>query len=147
MQPVNIDDEGFGQYRFSLPDANREGKHDNFEEPLRRIIKKANNQIKETKNYYGFPKGEGYLIIAQIGIPSIGVEITATLVKKILNQEFRSIDGTIVCSPNGSLIDPFTQKKHPECVSITKELDIYKKSRCMSIADNWISFFEKGGHK
>lgn len=147
MQPVNIDEEGLGQYSFSLPNANREGKIDNIEEPLRRIIKKANNQIKETKSYYGFPEGEGYLIIAQIGMPSIGAEVTAALVRKILNHEFKNIDGAIVCSPKGSLIDPFTQEKHSECASITKELDTCKKSRCIDIADNWISFFEKGGHK
>ncbi|MDG1331137.1 MAG: hypothetical protein P8P74_02325 [Crocinitomicaceae bacterium] len=93
IQPVDIDDRGIGQYKFTLPNKNREGKHDNFEEPLRRIIKKANTQIRETKNhYFGSEPALGFVILAQTGLQSLSANVTAQVVRKILNQEFSSID-------------------------------------------------------
>lgn len=148
IKPVSIDERGLGQYTFQLPDINREGKHDNFEEPIRRIIKKANKQLKETKAYY-FNNNESFnfILLAQVGLSSLSPEITSAVVRKILYHEFSSVDGVIICSPYGSLINPVTLKRNPECVSVTKEYDRIKKKMCMDIADLWISFYEQGGHR
>ena len=44
IKPKTIDSKGYGQYTFTFPDKNREGRNDNFEEPLKRSLKKANKQ-------------------------------------------------------------------------------------------------------
>jgi len=148
IQPTNIDENGYGQYTFSLPSLNRENKNDSFEEPLRRILKKANRQIKETKQYYFSEKySSGYIIIAQSSLASLNPLITAQLVKELLDREFSSIDGAIICSPYGSQIDPTTMTRNPECISVTKENNKKLKTECMRIADDWIKFYENNGHK
>jgi hypothetical protein len=100
LQPQNIDASGCGQYTFTLPKLNREGKNDAFEEPLRRSLKSANKQLKETKKFY-YPNSEssGFVILAQTGLSSLNPEITAVLVQKILLNEFSSIDGVLICTP------------------------------------------------
>ncbi len=148
IKPVSIDERGSGQYTFQLPEFNRENKHDNFEEPLRRILKKANKQLKETRSYYwGDNESFGFLILAQVGLAMISPEITGQLVRKILNKEFHSIDGAITCTPYFSLIDPATMRRNPECVSVTKEINLKAKKLCIDIANKWIKFYENGGHK
>jgi hypothetical protein len=147
INPINIDEKGLGQYEFTLPDINREGKHDNFEEPLRRVLKKANKQLKETKKYYfGDDTSFGFVILAQVGFSKLGADITAMLVQKIVSQEFTSIDGTIICTPYHLSQNPTTLQVNPICISITNELDIIKKRKCMDVADKWVQFWERGGH-
>jgi hypothetical protein len=147
INPVNIDDRGIGQYVFTIPNINREGKYDNFEEPLRRVIKKANSQLRETREYYFENEiSWGFLMLAQVGFNQLSPDITAALVQKIVNREFRSIDGVIICTPYHRTRNPTTLKINPECVSVTNELDIIKKKKCMDIADKWVKFLEKGGH-
>jgi len=134
-KPIAIDENGFGQYSFQIPEINREGKHDNFEEPLRRIIKKANKQLRSTKNYYWeSEKSYGFILLAQVGLSSLDAFITSQLVRKILNHEFSSIDGVIICKPFVT---------NWECTSITNEYDISKKESCIYIADKWVEFYKK----
>lgn len=146
LQPTNIDDKGLGQYTFELPKINREGKHDRFEEPLRRIIKKANKQIKQTKEYYDDNRFSGFVIIAQVGLTSLSTVVTAQLVRKIIQHEFSSINGAIICSPYEKNINPLTQETNPECVSVTNEANSHLRSKCVFIADSWIKFLESAGH-
>jgi len=147
INPFNIDEQGSGQYEFTLPEINREGKYDNFEEPLRRVIKKANSQLKETKNFYfGTEPSLGYVILSQVGFNKLGTDITALLVRKIINKEFKSIDGVIICSPYQRSFNPIKLQLNSVCISITNELDIVKKKKCMEIADKWVEFWENGGH-
>ena len=68
LQPDSINDDGLGLYTFSLPEINREGKHDTFEEPLRRALKTANRQIRETKQFcFGTEPIAGFVVLAQTG--------------------------------------------------------------------------------
>lgn len=126
---------------------NRKGKHDAFEEPLRCSLKKANKQLKETKKFY-YPNSEssGFVILAQTGLSSLNPEITAVLVKKLLFNEFRSIEGVLICTPHHQNIDPITQIKNPECVSVTKAKIPKLRNQCIALADKWIEFFNNNGH-
>lgn len=147
VQPININEDGTGQYEFSLPGLNREGKHDNFEEPLRRILKKANKQIRETKEYYIHSSEDlGFLIIAQLGLQSLSPEVTVNLIQKLLTSEFSSIDGVLVCTPNGSLVDPTTMRRNPEGVSIGR-LDKHNARETINvIGELWADYYSLGGH-
>jgi hypothetical protein len=146
IQPQNIDSSGCGQYTFTLPDLNREGKHDAFEEPLRRSLKSANRQLKETKKFY-YPNSEysGFVIIAQTGLSSLSPPLTAALVQKILFYEFSSIDGVLICTPHHQKIDPITRNKNPECVSVTNDRIPKLRKQCIALADKWIEFFNNNG--
>lgn len=147
IQPINVNEDGTGQYEFTLPELNREGKHDNFEEPLRRVLKKANKQIRETKEYYKFNSDDlGFLIIALLGLHSLSPEVIAKLAHKLLLTEFSSIDGVLVCTPNGSLVDPTTMRKNPEGVSIGRLVKSNANETINSIGEKWAEYYSLGGH-
>ena len=147
VQPKAIDAQGYGQYSFTIPELNRDGEHDSFEEPLRQILKKANKQLKETKSfYYNDSPFTGYVVLAQTGLTSLSPEITAAIVKRILNFEFSSIDGAVICTPYSNLINPITRKTNPICTSVTKNGDMHSRNQCIQIADAWCKFLQEGGH-
>jgi hypothetical protein len=147
VQPQTINAQGYGQYSFTIPEINRHGRHDNFEEPLRQILKKANKQLKETMSFYCNDNSfTGYVVLAQTGLLSLSPEITALLVKRILDTEFNSIDGAIICVPYSNLINPITRRTNPVCVSVTKDFDMNRRNQCIRIADAWCKFLQEGGH-
>ena len=147
VKPININNNGTGQYTFTLPERNREGNLDQFEEPIRRILKKANRQLRETRNhFFSNSHSYGYVILAQTGFSSLNPLFTAKIVQKILDYEFSSIDGAIICTPYYNLTDPITQRKNEYCVSVTKNYDYLRKTICENIAENWVEFLLKGGH-
>ncbi len=87
-----------GLYSVTIPPLNREGKHDNFQEPLRRSIKKAKDQLKETRQHLFNGKGYGFVIIA-LNMPMlIDIYSAEKLVNKLMN-EFSSVTGYLVCIP------------------------------------------------
>jgi hypothetical protein len=87
-----------GQYTVTIPPKNREGKHDNFEEPLRRSLKKANAQLRETIKELLDGSGHGVVIIAFHMPTLIDIYSAFSLVDK-LAREFSSITGFLVCVP------------------------------------------------
>lgn len=146
VQPKAIDACGYGQYTFKIPELNRESRHDNFEEPLRQILKKANKQLKETKAFYDDTLFTGYVVLAQTGLMSLSPEVTAVVVKGILDSEFGSIDGVIICTPHANLINPLTLTPNPICLSVTNDSKVQLRNQCMQIADDWCKFMDEQGH-
>jgi hypothetical protein len=147
-RPKKIDTNGIGLYELQVPMVNREGTLDNFEEPLRRILKKANKQIGETKKYYFYDKlSYGFVIIALLGLDSIPTIMVTQVICKILNQEFSNIEGAIICKPFKSKIGNSNLFSETECHSISKELPESKDGFCKKIANSWVSFLESGWHK
>lgn len=141
VQPTAIDEHGYGQYTFTIPEVNRKGEHDSFKEPLRIILKKANRQLRETKDFYdGSEPSAGYVVLAQTGLMSLSPEVTAAIVKQIIDVEFSSIDGVIICTPHGNLINPFTTNPNPICMSVTNNFKVHLRKQCMQIADAWCDF-------
>lgn len=146
FKPKSLDDRGLGQYLFSLPERNRNGTIDNISEPIRRILKKANKQLRESRgHYFKNAPSSGYVILAQTGLESLSPEVTGHVVRNSLVGEFSSIDGVIVCTPHFRTRNPFTLEINPECVSITKDVIPNLKSQCVELAENWVLHFENGG--
>ena len=142
VQPQLIDEQGYGQYSFKIPEPNRKGKLDSFEEPLRNILKKANKQLRDTKNFYfGDDSASGYVVLAQTGLTSLSPEVTASLVVQILDNEFSSINGVIICTPHSTFINPITQENNLICVYVTKDCNTHLRIQCRQIADAWCQFF------
>lgn len=146
LQPVSIDEQRTGQYKLSLPKQNREGKHDNIKEPLKRTLKKANKQLRETKRFYSnIGHFSGYVIFAQTGLSSLSPEITGQVLRKSMFKNYSEIDGAIICTPHFQTKNPFTLETNPECVSITKNWSQKHYDECFNLAEAWIRYFEKGG--
>jgi hypothetical protein len=148
IKPENINEDGTGMYSFSLPPVNRESHLDNFEEPLRRILKKANRQIRETKQYYFQSPDEafGCVFLALVGLTSLNPIMVGHLVKKILSAEFSSIDAIIICRPYELLRDPVSGQIHPEAVSFAVRPNEIVQKTCYELGENWSVFRRDGGH-
>lgn len=143
--PKNISDDGEGFYEVNFPTENREGKVDTLEEPLRRILKKANKQLKETKNNLLGGNGHGFVMLA-LNMPStIDPSFIRALVHRILTKEFTSISGVILCTPKvGMIVDG---KFLPVCLH-THDSGIPESvyEEMISIVNGWADFIDNGGH-
>lgn len=63
-----------------------------FKTPIERIVKKANRQIRETKEYLSLPDAKGVLLLANDGNYSLETEAVLYLVTKIIRVQFTSIN-------------------------------------------------------
>ena len=92
-----------GLYYLKFPPKNREGNHDQFEEPIRRSLKKANRQIKATKNALLSDKDAFGIVIIALNMPTLIDLPSMYELVAILAQEFSSITGFLVCVPKLAL--------------------------------------------
>jgi hypothetical protein len=125
--PVSVQPNGTGVYQIAMPPPNREGRHDTFEEPLRRVLKKANRQLKDTNERLLSSEGRGFVVFVMNGLTSIDPPTVARMVSELLAGEFRSISGYILCAMS------------PEvwCLSaMAPDLDEAEYNRWYSIAEN-----------
>jgi hypothetical protein len=67
---------------------------------IARILKKANKQIKETKQYLGNPNARGVVVVVNDGFTSISARITFRLICNILANSNKSIDGFVLMTVN-----------------------------------------------
>lgn len=146
--PFNMNPDGTGQYKFFLPPENREGNNDIFEEPLRRVLKKANRQIRETNNYFFDGDGMGFLFLAIGGeFMSICPTVIERLVGDLLSEEFGSIDGFILGTPNYEVIDRSTGMRGRLCKPNTPcGCPEAIQATCLQIGEEWCKFASSGGH-
>lgn len=146
LQPVSINAQGAGQYTFSVPDPTRVSTRDCFVEAIRRTLKKANKQLRDTRSFYfGDSSANGYVFLAQTGLESLSPEVVALVARNIVWREFSEINGVVVCTPHFRTRDPITLRHNPECVSVTNEKNLPRKRQCIRLADAWIEHFDKGG--
>lgn len=140
IQPISLNSDGTGQYELT--------SNDSFEEALRLKLKEANRQIRETKDYYEYTdKDMGFVILAQLGLESLSPLVTFNVCTKLLEQEFCSIDGVLVCTPRGALINPTSQTPNAEAVSGGKLNKADANEIIREIGDRWLSFYSMGGHR
>jgi hypothetical protein len=132
-----------GVYHFTIPAPNREGKHDTFEEPLRRIIKKANKQIKETNKVVFNGEGRGIIIIALNMETSIDLEVVFALSGELLSREFASIEGFLVCDPRLAVLG-----SDVSCIHGAKQTSTeFFHSFCNDLGDYFSKFFYQLGQE
>lgn len=96
--PVNVQPDGTGIYTVAMPEPNREGRGDTLEEPMRRVLKKANRQLKETNRLLFDSEGRGFVVIVMNGFRSLAPPVVARMVSELLTAEFRGISGYILCA-------------------------------------------------
>lgn len=147
VTPKQVKPDGTGQYEFVLPGTNREGTHDSFEEPLRRVLKKANRQIRSTIDVLLGGEGAGLVVLALNLKTPIDPEPVMNLACLLLEKEFSSIAGIIVCTPSWALKSPNTQKYHRYCLVRTPQgCPKGIESTFYGIAEQWCAFADGGGH-
>ncbi len=146
--PKDINNDGLGLYMVDWPQKNREGKCDTFEEPLRRTLKKANRQLKETNQHLLSGEGKGFLCIALHGFQSLHPDTVYRMLQELLTFEFSSITGFLMCMPTWANYKETGELAHPlayisiNCSS-TQNIDNYLENICIS----WLDFMAAGGHK
>ncbi len=96
--PVHVQPDGPGIYTVTMPDQNREGRSDTFEEPLRRILKKVNRQLKETNRVLFESKGRGFAVLVMNGFRSLAPTVVARMISELLVVEFSGISGFVLCA-------------------------------------------------
>jgi len=142
--PKNVDENGFGLYEFKFPPVNRKGRHDTFEEPLRKNLKNANKQIKETKNAFFSGKGYGFVVFVLNQFQSLDPQIIVEMLCELMNEEFSSTNGFILCSPSWK---PATFERNPICVSVSRTSSSEEaRKHIYDIGKAWGVFVDAGGH-
>lgn len=140
--PVNVTESGIGIYSLRFPGKNREGKHDTFEEPIRRILKKANKQIRETKARLLSSGGVGFLVLALNGFRSLNPDWIAILLRELLGQEFHEINGVLLCTPG------LTETEGLWCSSqVARDSDNWANPLCIELGKAWCEFADRGEHE
>ncbi len=143
--PKSIDEKGLGLYTIKFPDFNREGRADTIEEPLRRLLKKANRQLRQTNEKLFDKMGHGLVIFALNMTTAINPFVIRDLIHKLVSREFRSISGVMICTPKvaipveGEPSRLFLHTHDADAPSSVLE-EIYR------IGDEWCAFANNGGH-
>jgi hypothetical protein len=71
-----------------------------YSEPLRRIIKKANRQLRSTEQYFSLKNCQKLLFIVNDGLFSFEPPLLISIICNILSKEFSSIDGFVYFNVN-----------------------------------------------
>ncbi len=144
--PKDIEEDGQGFYEIKIPKRDRNGKVDTLEEPLRRIIKKANKQLKETNQRLLDGKGKGFMVLAINMKTTINPEIIRAITIKILRKEFLSINAVVFCTPKVGLIlnNGFFQPIILHCQDSNLSEEFAKE--LIFIVNSWAYFINNGGH-
>lgn len=144
--PVNVNEDGTGVYTVSFPPPNREGRNDTFEEPMRRILKKANRQLRETIDNVLEGNGTGFLVLAMNRFRSLHMEAVQQLVDELLKDEFSSISGYMLCTPGWGLL---ISNQDVGVIGYTwcrEDLRPELQQAWWELGANWCEFAESGGH-
>jgi hypothetical protein len=128
----------------NLPRQCQEGFADMVRKPLANRIKKANKQIKETKDYFHVPNYKGVLILVNDGNYSLESDAVMYLLDRIVNTENTGIDSIIY----------FTVNMRADMPNVNRDILIWiDKNRKGSegapikflddFRDGWMKFLEK----
>ena len=71
-----------------------------FRQPIARILKKANRQLRETKEHYGLQGPNGVLILVNDGLTDLSPDLVRSLACDILIHSYTSIDCLVYMTCN-----------------------------------------------
>ena len=148
IKPEQINEYGYGSYSLELPEPDKNGRLDSgLRKSLISVLKKANKQLRETKSFYcNDSEFTGYVILAHSGFMSLSPEVTSGVVTDILNTQFSSIDGALICTPHYNLVNSLTRRLDYPYVLVAKKLDTLLSNQCLELSNDWYDFYLKGGH-
>lgn len=71
-----------------------------FRPPISRILKKANRQLRDTKEHFGIKEPTGILLFVNDGFTALGPEPIRALVASLLQHSYSSIDSFVYLTVN-----------------------------------------------
>lgn len=108
-----------------------------FRPALSRILKKANNQIKETKKKFGVSSATGVLILVNDGFTSVSPFLIRSLLCQILVNSYSSIDALIYMTVN----------RYVEVTGVDEPQLVWMPSYGPNADDKLVSFVDDLGGK
>lgn len=146
--PVSVNPDGTGIYTVTMPEANREGLADTFEEPLRRILKKANRQLKETNDRLLNGSGSGFVVLALNRFRSLHPNVVRRMIDELLSSEFSAIRGYSLCTPGWGIVTADSDDCGILCCpSVEASVPEEVRDYWYGIGEHWCNFALAGGHQ
>lgn len=113
-----------------------------YSEPLRRIIKKANRQLKSTEQHFNLAGNQNLLLIVNDGLYSFEPPFLIRLICDILLKEFSSIHGFVYLTVNRYVSLPNDEfANHIWIPSYSKKADKSLVKFVDELGGNWFEFF------
>jgi hypothetical protein len=112
--------------------------------PIQRVVTKANDQIKHTKNYFGLPQAKGLLLIANDGNYSFESDAVMYHLSHLLRKEHTSIDAVIYFTVNMPAMVPGIERDVLVWVSAPRNLsDEVLPPFLRALRTGWLSFYAR----
>jgi hypothetical protein len=145
--PVSVAPNGTVIYTVRWPDQkNREGLTDTFEEPLRRILKKANRQLKETNERLFSGDANGFVMLALNRFRSLHPNVVRRMIDELLSDEFSSIKGYCLCTVGWGVAESGIDQGILCCPSVEGSVADDIREYWVGIGRSWCHFALAGGH-
>lgn len=114
-----------------------------FRPPLSRVLKKANRQLRETKNHLKIQVPTGILLLVNDGFTGIGPELIRAQVSELLAHSYSSIDCFVYLTVNRYV--EIADSDHPRLLWVPSYSDRAPED-LVAFVDNlgrqWFDFFE-----
>lgn len=116
-----------------------------FSSPVREAIKKANKQIKETKEYFEVPNAKGLLILANDGNYSINPKLMIQILGNLLATDYTGLDSFIFFTPNMRAYTPQIDRQFNVWISgpTRSSANAVEPEFLSEIHQGWVSFLER----
>ena len=115
---------------------------------MRRTLKKANRQIRETIDHLLDGQGYGFVVLAMNQFRSLRPELVGRMVNELLQQEFSSIKGFIVCTPGRMNATDHSSELGYVCLCDVEATTPLSVEMCWrGTARRWCEFACNGGHR
>ncbi len=115
-----------------------------IEEPIKRILKKANTQIKETKKHFNYSNNKGVLLIVNDGFTDIRVEAMMALQGKILSHLYSSIDCCVYLTINSYIDIPNNPTPSLLWAPLySNKADAELQEFINKLGDEWLKYLEE----
>lgn len=138
---------GFGRFVINTQDLPLKCQHDVanlVKPPVERIVKKASNQIKQTKAHFSLPHAKGLLLLANDGNYSLEADAVMYTLHRILKTQYPSINSVVYFTVNMDASMPGVDRDMLVWVNANRDLvEEVPKDFMARLGDGWMKFFAR----
>jgi hypothetical protein len=115
-----------------------------YSEPMRRVIKKANKQIRDTKKHFGVPAAKGLVIIVNNGNHRLDPENFAFAAHQLLKASYLNINGATVVTVNMTAKKPGIPTDYKLWVDYERaEGDLIDREFLNKLRSEWVKLYSE----